>query len=356
MKPLTLQRLSLVLSLMLMLVLTSSCDKSTYFPLASGRPYEVLVVMDNTMWEAPSGRALFDILDTDVPGLPQSERSFRIMQIQPKDFDQTFRIFRNIIRVNIDPHIYTQTRMKFTRNVYAMDQIVLSINTPSEEELRKFCVQNKQQVIDFLHHTEINRLVKELKKKYSKPTYDLAWQMFNCKLNAPDELKSYKKGTRFFWTSNNTATGLESICMYSYPYEGPHTFNKEYVLAKRDSVMKENLPGEKPGMYMATDTLCTEVKAINVHNDYAMEIRGLWYMENDCMGGPFVSHSRVDKETNTVIVVEGFVYAPEKMKRGLMRRLEGSLYTLLLPAEQYNLEEETGVEEDTVAKKDAAKK
>ena len=52
------------------------------------------------------------------------------------------------------------------------------------------------------------------------------------------------------------------------------------------------------------------------------------------MGGPFVSHSRVDTLSNTVIVVEGFVYAPEKMKRGLIRRVEGSLYTLCLPDEQ----------------------
>lgn len=57
-------------------------------------------------------------------------------------------------------------------------------------------------------------------------------------------------------------------------------------------------------------------------------------MENDGMGGPFVSHSRVDTENNRVIVVEGFVFAPEKAKRGLVRRLEGSLYTLCLPGEQ----------------------
>ena len=57
-------------------------------------------------------------------------------------------------------------------------------------------------------------------------------------------------------------------------------------------------------------------------------------MRNEAMGGPFVSHSRVDEKNNRVITVEGFVYAPEKMKRGLMRRLEGSLYTLLLPDEE----------------------
>ena len=330
--------------------LLASCTKSMILPVASGRPYEVLVVLEDEIWEAPAGRALFDILDTDVPCLPQSERSFRISQTDPKHFDQIFQLFRNIILVNIDKKQFTQTRMRFMRDKYATDQIVLTINTPSEESLQEFCKIHRQEVVDFLTRTEMNRLIKQLEKKYSKVTYDLAWQIFSCRMYAPDELKSFKKGDHFLWTSNNTASGLENICMYSYEYEGPATFNKEYMMHKRDSVMKKNLPGEKPGMYMKTDTLCTLVKPIVVHGGYAMEARGLWYMENDCMGGPFVSHSRIDTETNRVVVVEGFVYAPEKMKRGLIRRLEGSLYTLQLPQEQYSLIE-TGVEEEKKDKK-----
>lgn len=331
--------------LLAMLAMTlSGCTKDMVFPQASGRPYEVLVVMDTKTWESPAGRALFDILDTDVPGLPQSERSFRISQTDPKDMDQALSIFRNIIQVNIDKHQFTKTKMKFMRDKFAIDQIVLTINTPSEESLKEFCIENRQEVVDFLTRTEMNRLIKQLEKKYSKVTYELAWQIFACRFYAPDELKSYKKGDHFLWTSNNTASGLENICIYSYEYEGPETFNKEYMLHKRDSVMEANLPGEKPGMYMQTDTLCTVIKPIVVHGRYAMETRGLWIMKNDCMGGPFVSHSRVDTETNRVVVVEGFVYAPEKMKRGLMRRLEGSLYTLQLPEEQYSLID-TGVEE-----------
>lgn len=330
---------------LLCLLLVTSCKKSQIFPQASGRPYEVLVVLDNQTWNAPAGRALFDILDTDVPCLPQSERSFHISQIEPKDFSSNFTIFRNIILVNIDKTQYSRTGMRFTRDKYAMDQIVLTFNSPSLEEFRQFCIDHKQEVVDFLTRSEMNRLIKELEKTYSKVTYDMAWQIFACRFYAPKELTSYKKGDHFLWTSNNTASGLENICIYSYPYEGPETFNKEYMVAKRDSVMKVNLLGEKPGMYMKTDSLCTMVKPIVVHNRYAMELRGLWYMEHDAMGGPFVSHFRVDTETNRVVVVEGFVYAPEKMKRGLIRRLEGSLYTLLLPEEQYSLID-TGLEEE----------
>ena len=320
--------------LLLLTFLLSSCKKEMVIPRASGRPYEVMVVMSDQAWQAKEGRALFTVLDTDIPGLPQPERSFHISQVDPKRFDQILNIFRNIIIVDINKQIYSKTSMKFTRDKYAMEQIVLTIQSPTADEFADFCFDHGQDIIDFLTKMEMNRLIKELKDKYSKKTAELAKEIFDCELHAPDEIKSFKRGENFFWTSSNGASALVNICMYSYPYEGPETFNKQYVLAKRDSVMAANIPGTLPSMHMATDTLCTTVKPIIVHNQYALEARGLWYMENDGMGGPFVSHSRVDTTRNIVIVVEGFVFAPEKMKRGLMRRLEGSLYTLNLPDEK----------------------
>lgn len=310
-----------------------SCKKEMLFPIASGRPYEVLVVMDSKAWERPSGRSLFKVLDTDVPCLPQSERSFRISQVSPSELDKTLKLFRNVINVDIDPNVYTHTKLKFMRDKYAMEQIWVTIQSPSEESFEDYCTQHRQFIVDFLTRTEMNRLIKILEEKHSQVAYDLAKQLFNCEVWAPEEITSSKKGDNFFWTSNNTASGMVNMCMYSYPYYGPETFNKEYVLAKRDSVMMRNIPGSTPGMYMKTDTLGTLCKPITVHGQFAYESRGLWYMENDAMGGPFVSHSRVDTTRNLVIVVEGFVYSPDKMKRGIMRRMEGSLYTLMLPAE-----------------------
>lgn len=62
-------------------------------------------------------------------------------------------------------------------------------------------------------------------------------------------------------------------------------------------------------------------------------MRGLWKMVGDMMGGPFVSHVRLDEKNNRVVVVEGFVFAPETDKRNFIRRIEAALYTLRLPGE-----------------------
>ena len=70
--------------------------------------------------------------------------------------------------------------------------------------------------------------------------------------------------------------------------------------------------------------------AITVGRQYCGVVRGLWRMEGDMMGGPFVSHAQLDEARQRVIVVEGFVYAPETDKRNFLRRIEAALFTLEL--------------------------
>ena len=55
------------LTLLVCAAFLTSCDESPYFPEASGRPYEVLVVMDTKTWNAPTGRAIFKEIKTDEP-------------------------------------------------------------------------------------------------------------------------------------------------------------------------------------------------------------------------------------------------------------------------------------------------
>ena len=47
-----------------------------------------------------------------------------------------------------------------------------------------------------------------------------------------------------------------------------------------------------------------------------------------------MSHSRVDEVNGRVIVAEIFIYAPESLKRDLVRRMEAALYTVQLPQQQ----------------------
>ncbi len=342
------KQVTVYLSLVLMVLALVSCGRgkrNVFTPTSSGRPYEVLVVVDPGVWERAAGRALFNVLDTDVPGLPQSERSFRISYTAPRNYDNVLKLFRNIIIVDIQ-NIYTQPKIKFARDVYAVPQMIMTIQAPDEKSFEEFVEKNKQTIIDFFVKAEMNRQINLLKDKHNKDISAKVGDIFDCDIWLPAELVNSKQGEDFFWASTNTATADMNFVMYSYPYTDNNTFTKDYFIHKRDSVMKANIPGAKEGMYMATDTLSVEVKDLGVGGYYVQEARGLWHIKGDMMGGPFVSHSRVDPTNGRIIVTEVFVYSPDKLKRNLIRQLEASLYTLKFPTEKNKGELPLGVLEE----------
>lgn len=330
------------LSMALMLALFSACGngkKGVFTPTSSGRAYEILVVIDQSLWERPAGRALYNVLDSDVPGLPQSERSFFIMHTAPAHYDATLKLIRNIIIVAINPNQYTQPKFTYAKDVYSSPQSILTIQAPDEESFGLFVEENKQVIIDFFTHAEMNRQISLLETKHSDYISTKVKSLFDCDVWVSSDLTASKQGKDFFWAGTNAATGDQNFVIYSYPYRDRDTFTKEYFVHKRDSVMKINIPGAREGMYMETDSLMTDVRAIGVQGEYALEARGLWRVKGDFMGGPYVSHVRLDKANQRIIVSEIFVYSPDKLKRNLVRQMEASLYTLRLPgSKQQNVE------------------
>lgn len=329
------KRITFYLLMLVLVAASTGCkkgNKGLFTPTSSGRPYEMLVVVNNALWELPAGRALYEALDVNVPGLPQAERSFRISNIDPQHFDRVMRIFRNIIIVDIQD-IYTQPKMKYTRDVHAAPQMIMTIQAPTKESFEAYVLKNQQVIVDFFVKAEMNRQIALLKEKHNTIAVEKMKEMFGCEAWIPQELTAYKSGENFLWASTNRASGDLNFVLYSYPYRDTDTFTEAYFVNKRDSVMKINIPGEREGMYMATDARFVTTKDGVVKGEYAQEVRGLWQMEGDMMGGPFVSHVRVDQTKGRIVVAEIFVYSPDKLKRNFVRLMEASLYTLQLPNE-----------------------
>lgn len=306
--------------------------KGVFSPSSTGSAYEIMVIIDGDLWERPAGQAIKEVLNSEVPGLPQPEATFRVMHADPAHFSTTLKLIRNIIMFDIRD-IYTQTKLGVTNDVFAQPQAVMTIQSPDEKGLADFIIENREVIINYFSRAEMNRQMAILENRHSNYISTKVAEMFDCDIWIPGELSSSKIGENFFWASSDGAVEL-SFLMYSYPYTDNDTFTKAYFLAKRDSVVKVNIPGVKEGIYMATDTMSVRVKPISVQGEYAFEARGLWKMKGDFMGGPFVSHSRVDGVNHRVITAEVFVYAPQKNKRNDIRMLEASLYTLRLPQDR----------------------
>ena len=302
-------------------------------PVSSVNPYEVMVVADDSVWTGYAGQAIQHILDKPLRGLPQDEPQFHKSHIEEKHYDHITNLFRNIFRIEIGKQ-YTMAKMVVEKDVHSTPQLIMTLHAPNQFEASVYITEHTKGIESLITSEEINREANDLYFKHNIKFAKAVKEMFDCEFYIPVDIKKMKIGDDFIWASDDGLSSIQNICIYSLPYVSEKMFTKKPYIALRDTIMKRNIPGGHEGQWMQTNPEFVWTKNISVNGQYAMEARGLWEMRNDAMGGPFVSHSRIDQKNGRVIVVEGFVYAPDKMKRTMLRRLEAALYTLETPSDE----------------------
>lgn len=324
--------------------------KSILTPTSAGSPYEILMVANEDDFHNGAVDSLYAVLTDDLAGVAQSEPCFKVSRITKNNLSKTLRLCRNIVIIKIDPATYTSCKFKFSRDVYAAPQIVMTIQAPNALKFNNFVMENHDAIIEFFTRAELNRQIDQLKEDHQPNIREAVKKTFGSEIWAPTELTRIKTGRNFVWAASqdrfpkNVEQNL-NIVVYSYPYRHSNTFTEAYFVHKRDSVMKANVPGPKEGQYMMTTKGFNLISDETVHGKYAQVVRGLWNIKGYDMGGPFVSVSRVDEKYQRVVVAEAFVYYPNQPKRNILKKLEAALYTLRLPDEldlekfNYNLDE-----------------
>ena len=311
--------------------------KSVFTPTSAGAPYEVLLVAGEEDFRTGAVDSLYNILTDDMPGIAQSEPCFKVSRINQQNLSKTLRLCRNIIQIKIDPTQYTTAKFKYSRDVYAAPQLVVTLQAHDANQFKDFVADNSEMISQFFTRAELNRQIDILREDHQPVFQEQIKKVFGADMWIPAELTKVTTGRHFVWARcERFVKKVEqelNIVVYSYPYRDVNTFTEKYFIHKRDSVMKANIPGPKEGQYMMTTKGFTLVSDETVHRHYAQVVRGLWNIKDYDMGGPFVSVARVDEENQRVVVAEAFVYYPNHAKRDYIRKLEAALYTLRLPDE-----------------------
>lgn len=125
------------------------------------------------------------------------------------------------------------------------------------------------------------------------------------------------------------------IVIYSYPYTDVNALQSQSLNEKRDAVLSRIVKGSVDGAYMGTEykVMPPQRRTVMINDSTsATEIRGLWkILQGEAMGGPYVSHTRLDHVNARIITAETFLYAAGQKKRTALRQAEAILYTLQLP-------------------------
>ena len=313
-----------------MVILLTACGKREIpLPTVTGTKYEILVVINDAEWKTPTGRSLVTLFDRNMEGLPQPEAVMNITRCSRIEFTDKLKSSRNIILTEIvDKN--TKPKVIYTQNKWAQPQSVVRILAANDSVFTSTLKAYGENILNFFLQTERERQIAFNKRYINKNAKTEIEKLFDIQIDITKDLKKTVKKKDFYWITNDNLATRQDIVIYSYPYTGKKTWTKSYLLAKRDSVMKANIPGEFEGSYMGTEFrfLPPTFTEISVNNSFCGEIRGLWKMINGgTMGGPFVSQTRLDEINRRVITIEGFVFAPGTKKRNPMRQLEAIIYS-----------------------------
>jgi len=284
---------------------------------STGRINSLLVVVKNKQWNTQIGKTLKDYFYKPVAGLTQPEGQFRVTQISPKKFNALFENNRNILVVGIT----RKATFKIASNKYADPQKFITITGKNEADL---IAQIK------LHIDEINKAFKQsdlslYQQKLAKKVWDneklLALNKF--KMIVPKKYRVVENTSAFLWLRKHLINdGNLNILVYSMPLTN-ETLTHSKILNKRDSIGKKYLPGQLLNQYMQTSyELEPIITPYKINGIKAYEIRGIWEVKNDFMGGSFINYSFIDKKNNRVLCLDGFVYAPNQDKRDYIFELE----------------------------------
>lgn len=296
-------------------------------PNVSGKAGEVVIVIGKGDWETDAGAALRVVLAADEPHLPQKEPMFTLVNIPESAFSRIFQTHRNIIIINILPN-QEEAKIIFQENVWAAPQIVATISASSGSEIAKVVLQQQDRLSGAILMAERNRNIQNAKRYEEKELRAVVSSEFGGSPYFPKGYSIKKKTDNFIWISYETTYTNQGVFVYRFPYKDSTDFYPENLVARRNEVLFRNVPGQIEKSYMTTNLLEEpSLRWVRYNKRDFAELKGQWEVQNDFMGGPFISHFFMDKENRNVIALEAFVYAPRYDKRNYLRQVESLIYS-----------------------------
>lgn len=314
------------------IIALSACNsaktKKALMPNITGKAGEVIVVIDQGDWEGAVGTVLRDSLAGDTPFLPQREPLFSLVNVPQSAFTNMFKVHRNIILLNINSSV-VEPGVVFRKDIWAAPQTVINVNAPNAETAVTLIEENSRKMALAIEQAERDRIISNTKKYEELKLAPVVREIFGGSPHFPSGYQLKKKTSDFVWIEYAIQHVTQGIFIYKYPVvEGEQMLSLESLVENSDEMLKNNVPGMFDNTYMMiSDFLTPSIEYQRYKGLEFAEIRGLWEVYNDYMGGPFVSHAFYSKDGKDVIVLQAWVYAPKYDKRQYLRQVESVIYS-----------------------------
>ena len=325
--------LALVLALSAMFVSCSEKNVQQRKDRSVGGSSEILLVTQNEeQWNGSIGGAVREYFEMEQYGLPQPEKTYKVVNINMSALNDMFKKHRNLILVEINPELPNPI-IESERDWMSAPQYAMKIKAKDAETWIKVFDSQKDMLKNAFDENERQRFMNFFRPNANTDAMNKVKNKFGFSIVVPkDFCISVDKDNYMSITKDaETKELLMNLIIYELPYNDESDLDETQLVKVRDSVVRKYIAGPVDGSYMITD-LDFVPPVFKVLPDfpagYAVEMRGMWNMHKEFMAGPFVSYTIVNPERNKLITVEGFVYYPNKEKRDFLKQLESMIYSI----------------------------
>lgn len=303
-------------------------------PNVTGKPGEVVLVIDGEQWNNSVGEAYRKQLSAEHPGLPQLEPMFDLVNIPYSAFSSIFKTHRNLVMVTIDKK-YKEPKILIQKNIWAKPQTVIHVLAENDSVMTRLVKEKGSIIVDKLINAEINRHAKNNMKYKHEGLNKIIHDKFNIKMMVPTGYQLNIDTTNFMWISYESRQIMQGVLIFQFQSEENIKLTTPYLVHYINEFKEKFVPGENRNSHMRVEPQYQPFRReIKLQEDKAVELRGLWSVEGDFMGGPFIALAVKDEKTNIVTVAEAFVYAPQFDKRDYLREVEAVVRSLKLPKKE----------------------
>ncbi len=345
--------------LFLLAACSMSSDGDSLLPQANGEAGEIVLVMESNKWEGSLGQEIRDIFRAPYPGLLQDEPKFNIIHIDPNEFNSVLKNAKNIMfvhsfegtsradqilsnyftaeskqRIKNEPDLF----MYRQKNLFAKNQQVLYLFQQTTEALLAHIRKDPQPLLEFFNSAEKGRFHRAL---YNAPSVkgieDKLLKDHDLFLKIPYGYQIAIETDNTIWLRRMDRKIDKNIFITYANYTSERSFDTPQIVKFRDRKWRRFILGEDSLSYMVTEPLVPiDSFSTNIGKKYSVETRGVWKLNNNSMGGPFLGYTFVDQSLNRLYYIEGFVYSPGERKRNTLRELETVLNTFQTAEEYQN--------------------
>lgn len=345
-----------IISIFLGLIFLASCSeevakKLENLPRALGKSNEIIVLCDQNMWDGPVGDSIVYYYQSAYPIMPSPEPVFDLRHFSYQDIDgeslrkqlRTYMVVCNLsdteskitqmVRKDMGEERYRRAledpefKSSVGKDKWARGQMIIYLFANNDESL----IQNIKQSFPAIAKRVNTHDENQIKSTAYVTGVNIATNnkildKFEVNMQIPADFVIAKEDEeeRMLWLRKDTKDATLNIVIEKLNYKDESQFSSDQVKSVINDFGKKHISSTESNTYLQVndEDLPLFQYERRINDNYTSEVRGIWEMVNDFMGGPFAAYMIHDSTRNEVLLINTFIYAPGKTKRNMMQELE----------------------------------